>query len=223
MLERIAAVMGPPGAGKTTLTLRFRELAGCEVFRLREHVPTASLAAAAAHTDRVDWIDDLTVARALRGYIEKMSSSGGSRTVLLDNFPGSGLQVRLLLDLLRRLAPGCRVHAVELTIDTDVREQRLRSRRVCHRCERDPVRDPRLPAVASPGDPQRCARCGNILHPRRGDAPRLAAARTQHFAAEIDGVRSAFEESGIPVLRLDADRPPDALAAELSALAAAES
>lgn len=220
MLERIAAVMGPPGAGKTTLTLRLRELAGCEVFRLREHVPAASLAAAAAHTDRVDWIDDLTVARALRGYIGKMASGTEPRTVLLDNFPGSGLQVRLLLDILRRLAPGCRVHAVELTVGTDVREQRLLSRRVCHRCERDPVSDPRIPAVASPADPQRCARCGSILHPRRGDAPRLAAARTQHFAEEIEGVRSAFHESGIPVLQLDADRPPDALAAQMCALTA---
>jgi hypothetical protein len=114
------------------------------------------------------------------------------------------------------------VHAVELMVDEVVREQRLRSRRVCHQCEQDPIHDPRIPAVASPDDPQRCARCSSILHPRRGDAPRLVAARTRHFEAETGGVRSAFAEAGVSVLQLDADRSSDALAAELSGLVAIE-
>jgi adenylate kinase family enzyme len=220
MLERVVAVMGPPAAGKTTLTIRLQAMLDCEVFRLREHVPTTSLAAAAAHTDRVDWIDDLTVARALRGYVERMAFDDAVRTVLLDNFPGSDTQVRLLFGTLRRLAPDCQVHAVELMVDELVRERRLRSRRVCHRCEQDPIQDPRIPAVASPDDPEHCAQCGSVLHPRRGDAPRLVAARTRHFEAEIGGVRSAFAEASVQVLQLEADQSSDELAADVSVLIA---
>jgi radical SAM protein with 4Fe4S-binding SPASM domain len=142
---------------------------------LREHVPEVILAATAANSDRVDWVDDVTVARAMRAYAERAASDESVQTVLLDNFPGSGPQVRLLLGILSRLAPECGVTAAELVADERVRQARVRNRRVCHTCEHDPVHDPRLPAQRASDDPWRCARCGGTLHPRRGDAPRNAA------------------------------------------------
>jgi adenylate kinase len=222
MLECMAAVIGPPAAGKTSLTVRLAGTPGCAVFRLREHVPHTVLATAAANTDRVDWVDDLAVARALRSYTEAIVLEGATRVVLLDNFPGSGTQVRLLSGIVRRLAPACIVHAVELLADRSLRARRIRGRRVCHQCEQDPISDPRIPAVASQDDPKRCARCGGVLHPRRGDAPRLVTARTRRYEAEIPGVRSAFAEAGVQVVQLDSNRPLDALAADLSALVAVE-
>jgi adenylate kinase len=62
------AVVGPPAVGKTTLTTQLGTIPGRTIFRLREHVPPEILAATAANPDRVDWVDDLTVALALRGY-----------------------------------------------------------------------------------------------------------------------------------------------------------
>jgi adenylate kinase family enzyme len=217
-MEHIIAVVGPPAVGKTTLTMRLGENPGCSVFRLREHVPEVMLAAAAANSDRTDWIDDVTVARALRAYTVQVIGDESVHTVLLDNFPGSGTQVGLLLGILARLAPGCAVTAAELIADERVRLARVRARRVCHTCEHDPVHDPRLPAQAAPGDPWRCARCGGTLHPRRGDAPRLFTARTARFAQEAIGLRQALAEAGIDVLRLDASREITDLTAELSHL-----
>jgi adenylate kinase len=217
-MEHIIAVIGPPAVGKTTLTMRLGENHGCSVFRLREHVPKVMLAAAAANSDRVDWVDDVTVARALRAYAERVSGDESVHTVLLDNFPGSGTQVGLLLGILARLAPECAVTAAELVADDRVRLARVRARRVCHTCERDPVHDPRLPAQAVLGDPRRCARCGGTLHPRRGDAPRLFTARTARFTQEATGLRQALAEAGIDVLRLDASREITDLTAELSQL-----
>ena len=81
--------------------------------------------------------------------------------------------------------------------------RRARERRVCHRCERDPIRDPRLPAQSSAEDDQRCARCNGILHPRRGDAPRLLRARMQRYRQTADGIRAAFAAAGVVVVRLD--------------------
>jgi adenylate kinase family enzyme len=216
-MERVIAVIGPPAVGKTTLTTRLGEEPGCAVFRLREHVPREILAAAAANPDRVDWVDDLNVARAVRAYIERMNA-GAVRTVLLDNFPGSGAQVRLLLGiLLARLSPRCAVKAVELVLDEHARQERVRSRRVCHACEDDPAHDPRRPAVASDGDPRKCGQCGGTLHPRRGDAPRLLRARTSRFRDEAPGLRKAFADAGVEVLPVDASREVAELVAELSA------
>jgi adenylate kinase len=218
MLERVIAVIGPPAAGKTSLTVQLAEQPGCQVFRLREHVPGTILAATATSAERLGWIDDLTVTRALRAYIGTVMFDGTVRTMLLDNFPGSSTQVRLLLGTLGRLAPACTAHAVELVADRAVRERRVRDRRVCHQCEQDPIHDPRLPALANPADPHHCARCGGVLHPRRGDAPRLLAARTRRYEAEAIGIRAAFADAGVELVRLESSRPIAALAADLSLL-----
>jgi hypothetical protein len=162
----------------------------------------------------------VTVTRALNGYIQRVSGEGLAHTVLLDNFPGSDTQARLLLDTLHRLAPGCAVSVVELLASHEVRERRMLSRRVCHQCEHDPIHDPRIPAQASSQDPERCTRCGGLLHPRRGDAPRLFTLRTQRYGGEAEGIRTAFMEAGIEVVQMESGQTVDALAAELARLVA---
>lgn len=218
MLETAVAIIGPPAVGKTTLTMQLGQVPGRRVFRLREHVPDTILAATATSSERLGWIDDVTVARALRRYIESIASDGLTRVVLLDNFPGSATQAQLLVRTLRKAAPACIVQPVELVATITTLYRRVRDRRVCHRCEQDPIHDPRLPAATSSADPQRCATCNNILHPRRGDAPRLLRARMQRYEQAIPGIRGAFACAGIDVLQLDSDRPPDHTAAELSSL-----
>lgn len=211
-------VFGPPAAGKTTLTAALGALPGRAVFRLREHVPETILAATATSAERLGWIDDFTVVTALRGYIEATASSSAAHTVLFDNFPGSGAQVRFFLTVLEQHAPGCAVRAVELAADTTTLYRRAFQRRVCHRCERDPIRDPRLPAVPSADDAQRCARCGGILHPRRGDAPRLLRARLNRYRQTADGIREAFTAAGVPVTQLDGGASADQTAEAMTVL-----
>lgn len=222
-MDQVIAVVGPPAAGKTTLTTKLGENRDCTVFRLREHVSPSALAAASVNPDRVDWIDDLTVARALNAYAGKTATDDSARIVFLDNFPGSALQVGLLLSVLGRLTPGCGLAVIDLQVAERIRRQRAAGRRVCHTCEHDPVHDPRLPATASSSDPWRCARCGGILHPRRGDAPRLFNARTTRFEAEAPAMRRAFTDAGIGLTAIDASRPADVIAGELSLLIASRS
>jgi adenylate kinase len=223
MLERALAVTGPPAVGKTTLTMRLGRMPGCCVFRLREHVPETMLAATATSAERLGWLDDLTVTRALRGYLEMVIHTNTAHTVLLDNFPGSDTQARLLVSLLGKLAPCCAPDVVELVVAPAVLERRVRDRRVCHQCEQDPIHDPRLPAEPSPADPRRCARCNSIIHPRRGDAPRLLAARMQRYARAAVGIHAVFAEAGIEVLHLDSGRPLEQTVSELSLLLATRS
>jgi adenylate kinase len=223
MLERALAIIGPPAAGKTTLTVWLGKTPGYNVFRLREHVPEIMLAATATSAERLGWLDDLTVTRALRGYLETVIQISTVHTVLLDNFPGSDTQVRLLASLLGKLAPRSTLYVAELVATPVVLERRVRGRRVCHQCERDPIHDPRLPAEPSPTDSRRCARCNSILHPRRGDAPRLWTARMQRYTTAVIGIRAAFADAGIDVLQVDSDRSPERIASELSLLLATRS
>jgi adenylate kinase len=199
MLTRAISLIGPPAAGKSALALKLATNPGYAVFRLREHVPQAVLAATATDSVRVGWMDDFTVMTSVHGYVDRVTRVRAAHTILLDNFPGTETQVSLFLSLMRQLTPGCTVAAVELAAQEFVLRQRSSARRVCGYCERDPLCDPRLPAIASAGDPRRCARCGHLLTSRHGDDPAVYHVRMHRYHELSDGIRSAFAHAGIPV------------------------
>nr|WP_324198624.1 hypothetical protein [Nocardia brasiliensis] len=176
------------------------------------------LAATAASSERLGWIDEFTVLEAVRSYFTDAVASDGVHTVLLDNFPGSASQVDQLLAAIREVAPICHVEAIELLTDAKTLKQRARNRRVCHRCERDPISDPRLPAISSDDDKWKCAQCRGVLHPRRGDAPHLFKARMHRYHQTAAGIRAGFADSGIAVTQLDTTNTIDGAANLLAPL-----
>ncbi|WP_216896131.1 hypothetical protein [Nocardia alni] len=202
VLRLVVPIFGPPAAGKTTLTMHLGNEPGRRVFRLREHVSEEVLAATATSSERLGWIDEFTVGEAVRSYFTAGQQDPDIHTVLLDNFPGSAAQVDQLLTTLWTLT-SCRIEPIEVVTDIHTLKQRAKNRKVCHRCEHDPIHDPRLPAVPTTDDPWQCARCGGLLHPRRGDSPRLFKARLQRYHQTAIGIRTAFTDSGIPVTQLD--------------------
>lgn len=217
-LSLVVPLLGPPAAGKTTLTMRLGQEPGRRVFRLREHVSKEALAATVTRPDRLGWLDEFTVADAVCGYLETVASDPTAHTVLLDNFPGSPSQVGPLLTMVWAIAPSCHVEAVELVADAKLLKQRALGRKVCHQCERDPISDPRIPAMASRDDPWRCADCGNLLHPRRGDSPSLFKARMQRYQQTADGICSALKDAGVMVSQLDSSSDLDGVAKLLTPL-----
>ncbi|MGH7866134.1 MAG: hypothetical protein ACREP9_00555, partial [Candidatus Dormibacteraceae bacterium] len=116
MLDHVIAVIGPPAAGKTALTSQLDQRPGHGVFRLQEHLPEAS-PAAAAQAEAYEEIDDFTVIASAHTYIDSIVREGRVQILLLDGFPGTGTQVSLFLSLLGQLAPCCVVAAVELVAD----------------------------------------------------------------------------------------------------------
>lgn len=202
-LSLVVPIFGPPAAGKTTLTMHLGMSPGRRIFRLREHVPKEVLAATASSSERLGWIDEFTVDEALSVYFVGVQQDSDAHTVLLDNFPGTAAQVTQLLGTLSLLEPPPHIEPVEVLTDAKTLKQRARARKVCHQCERDPIHDPRLPALPSADDAWRCARCGGLLHPRRGDSPRLFKARLGRYHQTAAGIRAGFESSGIAVTQLD--------------------
>lgn len=224
MITRTISLIGPPAAGKSALALRLARNPGYAMFRLREHVPQTVLAAAAtdATAVRVGWVDDFTAMTSVHGYIEQVTRDHEIHTIVLDNFPGTETQVRLYLSLMRQLAPGCLVAAAELTAPEFVLRQRAGARRVCGYCERDPLCDPRLPAVPSASDPRRCARCDHLLAMRHGDDPSVYRVRMRRHRGLSEGIRRAFAHAGIPVPLLPSGGTPDHTAGQFAALFAPE-
>lgn len=219
MVETVLAVIGPPAVGKTTLTNMLSLVPGFEVFRLRDHVPEALLAAATAAPGH-GCIDDVTVARVLRTYLQAATASS-ARVIVIDDFPTSGMQAELLVSAVRKVAPPCSVRVVELLAEPETMQRRIRERRVCHHCERDPVHDPHLPAEPSPADPRRCVHCDSILQPRRGDAPRLVVARICSYQESIADIYAAFARLGINMQQLDGNLAAGQTADDLLRLLAA--
>lgn len=216
-LSLVVPIFGPPAAGKTTLTMRLGSAPGRHVFRLREHVSHEILEATAVRPEQLGWIDDFTVASALRSYFDTANADPDVHTILLDNFPGSASQVEQLLATVWALTP-CHIEAIEVVTDLKTLKQRARNRKVCHQCERDPINDPRLPAIPSDDDPWQCDRCGGILHPRRGDSPRLYRARMFRYHQAAAGIRAGFTAADITVTQLDTTNTIDGAANLLAPL-----
>src|SRR5262249_10488522 len=148
------------------------------------------------------WINDATITTVVRRYLLSTVAAAETYTILLDNFPGSAIQARLLHHIVTQIAPTCLIHAVELMVEPTALMSRAASRRVCDQCERDPLHDPRLPAVANPIDPGRCARCNGILQARKGDSPSLLKIRMQRYNQAAVGIRNMFRQLGVGVMQL---------------------
>ncbi|MEV0339440.1 hypothetical protein AB0H49_10465 [Nocardia sp. NPDC050713] len=207
-LALVVPILGPPAVGKTTLTLALGNRARRHTFRLRDQVPADVLAATAGTAAHLGWIGTDIVDQALHSYLDFVVQRDVD-VVLMDNFPGSAGQVSLLLEAVAHSAPMARVEPLELHADSKVLRNRARQRRVCQRCEKDPVADPRIPAKPSLFDDWLCGKCGALLHFRRGDAPRLLEARTKRFDSSIDKIRAAFTANGVDIALLDATLPAD--------------
>ncbi|MEU5762176.1 hypothetical protein [Nocardia sp. NPDC047648] len=204
----VVPILGPPAVGKTTLTLAVGGNARRHTFRLRDQVPADVLVTTAGTAGGLGWIDTDIVDQTLRTYLHSIVQRGID-VVLMDNFPGSAEQVSLLFDALAQSAPMARVEPIEMCAASNVVRNRARRRRVCQRCEKDPVADPRIPAMSSLLDGWKCSKCGALLHSRRGDASRLFKARTKRFDRSIDDIRAAFMAHGVEVTILDATLPAE--------------
>jgi adenylate kinase family enzyme len=201
----MVAVLGPPGAGKSTLTAALTDGFGCAVVRLRElahrdqNRPGMDRALFAS-TDPLGWLPETTVnvllRRALLGH--GFTACG---MVVLENLPGSLAQAMLLRRLAREA--GARLAAVELVASDAEVSLRVRQRRVCPVCEPDPRGDPHRPAAPRADAPERCARCAGVLSVRPSDATEVFTARLGRYRDRIGTIRAGLQSAGVVYVTVD--------------------
>lgn len=205
VVSSLVAVIGPPGAGKTTVVTALAQLRGLPVFRLREALIAYSdlRANLAPSTDPLGWVGVEAVHRILRAAFIDNRIGAGIGPVLLDNFPGTAHQLYQLAEV--AAAIGRSMALLELRANGSTVAVRVATRRICPGCSSDR----HAPASVSVADPVRCARCGAQLVRRDSDTPTRYALRLARYRVNVAEI---IEQAGclqIPHLAVVADHPPD--------------
>jgi adenylate kinase family enzyme len=197
----LVAVIGPPGAGKSTVVRALAATFGVPVFRLREAVRARPelLAGLPPTRDPLGWVGLEAVRRLLHATFVQGRLGVGCSAVLLDNFPGTAGQLALLAEIGE--ATHAAVALLELRADALTAAVRVGRRRVCPVCGPDP----HAPAVPATDDPARCGSCRAVLARRDTDVPRLHALRLDRYTANRSEIADSAAERGIPHLVVNAD------------------
>ncbi|MGH4014146.1 MAG: AAA family ATPase [Pseudonocardiaceae bacterium] len=197
----LVAVIGPPGAGKTTVISALGRTRGLPVFRLSEAELAYSdlLADIAPSTDPLGWVGVQAVQRILRAAF--INGRFGIGSVLLDNFPGTARQLHRLAEV--AAVTGRRIAILELRADGATVAVRVAARRICLVCS--PNRH--APAIASTTDPHRCARCGAQLARRDSDSPARHALRLARYRENVAEIIEHVRRLQIPHVAIPADHP----------------
>lgn len=197
----LVSVIGPPGAGKSTIVATLTTNGGMPVFRLRETVRQRPdlLAGFVPSTDSLGWISLEAVRRVLHAVLVEERLGFGSAVVLLDNFPGTVGQLDLLAEVATQLQASPALLELHAAVETVV--TRVAQRRVCLACGPDA----HAPAIPAPGDIERCSACGATLFRRDSDVPRLHGLRLARYSANLPEITETAVQRGIPHARIDAD------------------
>ncbi len=222
-LDVLLALIGPPAAGKTTVSADLVHRLGATVFRLREfaiHCRAERLFSDEAFSthDELGWFSDTLVDALLRAAFLHGHFPATS-VVILENFPGTAEQLHLL-DSVARIR-GAQIGVIELAAPDQILHVRARRRRVCVTCEPDPLGDPHRPAIASAAKPTACRECGDALVRRRSDQPAILAARLQRYRQRSAAIRDSATALGLPYVRINATAEPAATVAAAAQVAAA--
>jgi adenylate kinase len=197
----LVAVIGPPGAGKSTVVAALANRGRLPVFRLRETIRTYPqlLADLAPSPDPLGWVSLEAVRRVLHAAFVEQRRAVGPSAVLLDNFPGTAGQLALLTEFAGLI--GGRVAVLEIRAELLTVVARVAERRVCLVCGPDS----HAPAVPADDDPEQCSACGTTLSRRVSDVPRLHGLRLARYAANLPEITELAAERGVQHLMVNAD------------------
>jgi adenylate kinase family enzyme len=199
----LVAVIGPPGAGKSTIVASLAKSGRTPVFRLREMICSNPelVAGFAPSPDPLGWVSRQAVRRVLNAAFVDGLFPVGDGPVLLDNFPGTAGQLELLAEIAD--AVGTRVALLELHARASTIIFRVAERRVCLGCGPDS----HAPAVPCADDKEQCAACGTTLSRRSTDVPRMHGLRLARYSTNLLEITELAAERSVPHLAVDANLP----------------
>lgn len=196
----LMCVIGPPGAGKTTLAEKLASRLELPVIRPRDAIHRVLIRypeflGMFEKVNQLGWVADDTLGFAVRDEMDRVM--GGA---ILENLPWDAIQ---LADLHRLTRDRGTLTLLYLNASDELVVQRRTGRRDCPKC---------YPKALSTQDGEMCARCLSTLRVRTDDydtpfMDRLA--RHRQYAKAILGIAHRLR---IRVITLEATQEPESLA-----------
>lgn len=211
----VMALVGPPGAGKSTAMRAFRRRFpgvihfGVRVFFERQaDLGTPIGLRAKVYADRKIWYPDELIAEGLSGWLDERPPDASC--LVLESIPRSKSQAVVMDRLFGDR--GLRVNRmVYLDVPDSVCTARVMNREVCVTCET-------IVAEAIPVPGSACAHCGRQLVRRPDDDQKTFRRRLARLRENEAELLAHYESLGV-LARIDGTKPPAEVAATLQVAA----
>jgi adenylate kinase len=209
--DEVVLLLGAPGAGKGTQARFLAEAFGIphvasgDLLRDHRQRGTALGRAAQVYMDRGDLVPDDLVVDMI---VERLDQCDATRGALLDGFPRTLPQARVLEDRLRQRG-GNVSRAIYVEVPTEVLVERIVGRWLCRTCQASfhEIFHP-------PANPGVCDICGGELYQRSDDTREVVANRVTVYLRDTLPVVERYARQGI-LLRIDGNQPIQAVTAAL--------
>jgi len=202
--KTIFSFLGAPGCGKGTLAeqcvnkLDFKMVSTGNLCReeIARRSDKGKMIAEYTRTARL--VPDAVIAEMLENWLNKQT---GDHPIILDGFPRTRAQAKMLADLLKDKFSGYRFRVISLEVD-DLEKivQRMAGRLVCEnrKCQA-------TTHISLLKDPNRliCEKCGGKLIRRDDDKEEIVRKRIVDFTKNNDKIIAFYKELGIPVETLN--------------------
>lgn len=208
MTGQTILLIGPPGAGKTTIAGQLAQATGMAVIatgqQLRDEIRAQSALGRRIEPllEQGQLAPDSVMAELMRNWLQRIPID---QDCLLDGYPRSVAQAQVLETILADL--GRQVDAViVLTLDEATIVHRLSGRRICRRDDGQDI-------TVHIDDTAKIAQClaqGSTLVQREDDHPDVIRKRLRLYEQETAPVLNYYT-GRVPVHYVNADQPPTAI------------
>lgn len=209
-LEKIIVLMGQPGSGKGTQSKLLGEKLGFAYFStgatLRDMVREGTELGKkiGEFVDNGIIIPDEMMVDIFR---KKIVSLGEVKGVILDGFPRTPGQAKILEDLVMELG-NPKIQALFLEVDKQKLLDRITKRKTCVNCQSMYKDD--MPEYKS----DICSKCGGKLVVRADDDPSVVEKRFDEYTNKTAPVKEHYEKQGI-LVHANGDQPIEAVHQEI--------
>lgn len=198
--KTIFSFLGAPGCGKGTLAEQCVKELGFKVVSTgnlcREEIAkgTEKGKMLAAYAQNARLVPDEVITEMLADWLRQQK---GDQSIILDGYPRTKEQAKMLAELMKNKFPGYHFRAVSLECD-DLEKivQRMAGRLVCENkaCQA-------TTHISLLKDPTKliCEKCGSKLIHRADDAEELVRRRLTDFVKNNNEIIAYYKEAGIPV------------------------
>ncbi|MGE0010064.1 MAG: adenylate kinase family protein [Candidatus Babeliales bacterium] len=221
MQHSIFVFIGPPGSGKGSLSQMCVETLGWKQLSTgalcRKHIAEGTLVGKqidlAIKSGKL--IDDNLVLDMVSQWLNSLG--GGQENIILDGFPRTRPQALALMNLLNEQFKECNLKVIEFFISDEEAARRLAARYVCTDKKCEAIYSERSSELA-PLNNKACDRCGNALERRSDDQPDTVKQRLATYHKHADPLLAFYREAGQPIVRVDVEKPLEAVYKEFLAL-----